>query len=559
MDLVPSSVITAIALSAAAGKNPWVPLGLLFLLAAPESVPGFLMEEPLQASLHEMGSPELLFGLGVTFLIVAILESLADKVPWVERWLVPVSTSWRPFAAVVVAALVGVAAADIPQETTLATISAGPVVGAEASFWWAGSIVAACVVAGAVYGWIATIGKTGTRLVLSLVPVPSLRLAHSFLDDLFAVVASFAGFALGDSVLLAVAAALYLIAGLVFGPILTRLTWIHFRIGLGIARKAIRGATRDGPMQPRTPKWLGRALEARGVASDNATILPGYTYRAPEIGRCRAGYVVLAPGAILFATRILFRPRLLVFDDARLCRLGLATSATTRNVAVVDRADGGALREVLLYLFPAYDDEVLPAIEHGARSAALAQVRASSESARRGLPGYADRESSARYLPPERAGSLRTQALVTVIGAVALGVLSGGVFVPIGTGYALSPFPRRFFAGLAISVYLSLCVVGTFGAAWPVAVLYAVILNALALRDLTRNAIKARVEGFVDRRAFLPPVCERVWVPERGLLGPDDRFRDGDPLPLTDGPWKTVWTVLAQSPPATPPHPAQAA
>ena len=547
MDPVPSSVVTAVALSAAAGKNPWVPLALIFLLAAPESVPPILMDPDLQTQLHELGPPELLWGLGALFVLVSILESLADKIPWVEAWLVPVSTSWRPFAAVAVAALVGVSASNIPVDETLATAPPLHYVGADTNLWWAGSIVVVCVLAGATFGWLATIGKTGTRLLLSMVPVPSLKLAHSFLDDLFAIVASFAGVALADSLLLAVAAVLYLAVGLVLGPMLTRLTWIHVRIGWRLFRKWIRRATRDTPTRAKTPRWLRRALERDGADPDATTILPAYTYRAPSVGRCRAGYLAFTPGTAWFATRVMFRPRLLRFDEAGLSRLGLAVSSTTRNVSVVQRAEAG-LREIVFYLFPAHDDEVVPVLEQGAAAAGLARVRAHSHSARRGLPGYSELGRSRRYVPAEEAGSLRGQALATIVGAVGLGVLTGGVFVPIGTGYLLSPFKVRFVVGWALSAYLGLCVLGTFGAAWPVAVLYAVILNTLCLRDLTRAALKARIDGFVDTRAFLPPVAERVWIPEVHVDHPADRWHQGDGVPLTDGTWRAVWAVLEETP-----------
>lgn len=553
MDPVPSSVITAIALSAAAGKNPWVPLGLLFLFAAPDSIPDVLMDPALHAELHQIGPPSLLWTLAGIFVGIAVLESLADKIPWVERWLVPVSTSWRPFAAITVATIVGVAATGIPQEPTLVTMSADVV---RAGGWLlTGSIVVTCIAAGAVYGWIATVGKTGTRLLLSMVPVPSLRLAHSFLDDLFAIVASFAGFALSDSLLLAAAALVYLVVGIAVGPILTRLTIIHVRIGVGILRKLIRGATRDAPAQPRVPKWVSGYLAAEGLAAENVTVLPAYTYRAPRIGRCRAGYLVIAPRTVAFVTRIMWRPRAFRVDAGELARIGLASATTNRSVTIVSREEG-RLREAVVYLFPAFDDEILPLIERGAEASGLVRVRPHSPSARHGVPGFDERTSSPRYAPPEKAGSLRAQALTTIAAAVGVGVLTGGVHVPIGAGYLLSPFPHRFLIGFLVSVYLSLCVVGTFGAGWPVAVLYAIILNTLALRDLTRAALKARIDGFVDRRAFLPPVAERVWVPASRVLAEADRWQQTDGVPITDGPWRTVFALLRDAPPDAPPRAA---
>ena len=79
---------------------------------------------------------------------------------------------------------------------------------------------------------------------------------------------------------------------------------------------------------------------------------------------------------------------------------------------------------------------------------------------------------------------------------------------------------------------------------WPAAVAYATLLNVLCLRDLARNAIKARVEGFVDKRAFLPLVCGRSWIPERAVARPADLHRDADALPITDGNWRAVLEIL---------------
>jgi hypothetical protein len=211
------------------------------------------------------------------------------------------------------------------------------------------------------------------------------------------------------------------------------------------------------------------------------------------------------------------------------------------------------LRSATLHLFPAYDDEVLPHVEHGAATSGLVRVRPHGESARRTLPGFASKDEPGRYVAADRAGSLRGQALTTIVAAVGLGVLSGGVFVPIGAGYVRSPFPQRFVLGLGVSAYLALCVLGTFGAAWPVAVLYAVILNTLALRDLTRAALAARIDGFVDRRAFLPSVAERVWIPRTSVLDARDEWHLTDGVPLTDGPWRTVFKLLTETSTDAPP------
>ena len=53
--VLPSSMVAAVASSAAAGKNPWLPLALIFLLAAPSSVPGVMMDPALHGQLHSLG------------------------------------------------------------------------------------------------------------------------------------------------------------------------------------------------------------------------------------------------------------------------------------------------------------------------------------------------------------------------------------------------------------------------------------------------------------------------------------------------------------------------
>jgi hypothetical protein len=547
VDGVPASIVTAIALSAAAGKNPFIPLGLLFLLAAPDTIPPILMEPELHAALHQIGPVGLLWSLAAFFLLVACLESVADKISWVETWLVPLSTTWRPFASVAVAAIVGYAVANAgPLETneSLARVSF-PLMTAETQWWTLGSVFAITLVGGGIYGWLSTIGKTGVRLLLALVPIPSLKLIHSFVDDLFAIALTLAGFALGDSTLLVVALGLYLLVGLFTGPLLTRLTWIHFRIGLALIHKLRRKAGAErGPLE--RPAWLTRAMEAKGIDPSRAHSTPCYAYGAREAGRCRAGFLVLGGDAVYFATRIMWRPTLVAFPHERLTRIGLAQSTTARTIAISETTPAGGIDEVVLYLFPSVEEDILPELALAADATRLRRVKPDSESARRGLPGYAQRGKSVRFILPLEAGSLRTQALLTIGGAIVAGVLTGGLFIPIGLGYALSPFPRRFFLGLFASACLTLAILGTMGFGWPVALIYAVLLNTVALRDMARAALKARVDGYVDKRAFLPSVSERVWVPESRLLTASDAWKEGDPVPLTDAPWRTVVALIAE-------------
>ena len=128
----------------------------------------------------------------------------------------------------------------------------GALATADASGWAGASVVAVTVIAGSVAGYIATVAKTGIRLGLSLIPVPGLRLAHSFLDDFFAVSATVAGIAFGDTVFVAVLAVLYLVVGMFTGPVLARLAWIHLRIGWAIVRKML-GDKSGAPIE--APTW----------------------------------------------------------------------------------------------------------------------------------------------------------------------------------------------------------------------------------------------------------------------------------------------------------------
>ena len=550
MSALPSSMIAAVATSAAAGKNPWLPLGLIFLLAAPESIPAVMMDPALHRELHALGPPALLWSLGGTFALLAVADSLADKIGFLEKWLVPVSTSWRPFAGVACAAIVGYAGAQAmgaPGELEAMREALTAVRAADVGLLAGGSFVALTIAVAAVVGWIATVGKTGTRLLMTMVPVPGLKLAHSFVDDFFALGASIAGLAFGDSAIVAALLAAYLAVGLVTGPLLTRLAWIHARIGWSIVRKGWR-SLEEGATPPTPPKWVRGWLTERGLA--DAVALPGYVWRAPGLGRARAGHLVVASGRAIFLTRVWWRPRAFDVAEASLARVGLADTATSRVVTLVERTDAGALREVHVYLFPAVEAEVRPLLEAGAARAGLVRVRVASESSRAALPGYADRTRSVRFRPPDDAGSLRLQGLLTIATAVVVGILTGGVLVPIGAGYLVSPFKRRFVIGALVSGYLALCVLGTMGLGWPAAVLYASVLNGLALRDLTRNALKARVDGFVDRRAWLPVVCDRAWVPSAGVLDDGDRWAAADEEPLTDGTWRAVVRILAADPEA---------
>lgn len=501
-----TSIVTAIACSAAAGKNPWVPLGLLSLLAAPEEVPGFVMEPRLHDALHGMADPGLLYTLAAVFLTLALLESLADKIPLVQDWLVPISTAWRPFAAMGVAGILAYAGVDAhPAELDMA----------DASGLSAVPLAVVVLAAGTFSGWLATVAKTGIRLILVMLPVPGLKLAHSFLDDFFAFGASLAGLAFADSTFVTGVALLYLVIGVFTGPLLARLAWIHVRIMWGLVRKA----SRSGPPEPvRAPRWLATHLRTAGI--EDALLLPAYTYKAPVVGRCRSGFLIVADDRVWFACRAFFRPKLFRIPASKVTRIGLAETTTSRVVVISDEASG-TVRESRFTLFPADADETSEPL--GARlERAWTRVDAKSVSARKGLIGHAT--PGPRYVAAEHAGSLKAQVAVSLTAAIVLGVLSAGTFIPIGAGYLLSPFAGRFFATLLLSIYLTGCVFVSLGFGWPAAVLYGIILNAVALRDLARQAQKAEIDGYVDLEAFLPPVCEVVWVTHDRLLDANDRW-----------------------------------
>jgi hypothetical protein len=179
----------------------------------------------------------------------------------------------------------------------------------------------------------------------------------------------------------------------------------------------------------------------------------------------------------------------------------------------------------------------------GADHARLVAVSPRSASARQVLPGFGRDDS--RYRPATVAGDLRLQAVTTILSATVVGVLTMGVYIPIGAGYVFSPFPRRFAISTFLSVYLALSAVGTAFTALPVTIAYGVILNIVALRDLTRHAVQARVDGYVDKSAFLPLPDHRVWVPQAALLSRGDTVLD-DAL-FSDGPWRVVVAALRAS------------
>jgi hypothetical protein len=546
---IPSSVVVAVTCSAAAGKNPWLPFGLLFVLAAPAELPTWLIDPPLHHALHQLASPQALYGLGAVFLLLAILDSVADKVPLVERWLVPISSTWRPVAGVAISALIAIVAARGAGEVA-ADLDPGPA--KEIPFIAARSLglsthvslVVATVLLGSVFGVLSTVSKTGTRLLLSLVPVPLLRLTHSFVDDLFAFAVAAAGFVLGSHLLVVVAAVIYLAVGAFTGPVLARLTWIHFRIGRELLRKASRrlGGS-DSRAAPAMPPWLGAVLEGDTVPAGSSA-LPGYVYRSGTLGYCRSGYLVVTKHAVCFAARAFPRSRVLRIPLARLARVGLAETATARMVSLVETGEDGGRRETIVSLFPAEAADIHCALDAMTAAARLERVRVDSESARGSVPGYGQTGRSERYLPPERAGSLRLQATTTIAIAISVGLLTGGLVIPIGAGYAMSPHRRRLVAGLAFTFYLSLSVLGSMGLGWPAAVLYASMANVIALRDLARLALKARIDGLVDRSAFLPVVCGRAWIPGEALLSPADRWRPEDGEPVTDASWRDVLSSL---------------
>ena len=244
---------------------------------------------------------------------------------------------------------------------------------------------------------------------------------------------------------------------------------------------------------------------------------------------------------MVFAARSWFRPKLLQVKADDLLRLGLAETLSSRAVTLARRAGGG--EELSLYLFPGTPRVTSERLIAAAASAGLVRVRPGSDSAR--LPH--ERSQRGRYVPASQAGSLRTQAVLGLGAAIAVGVLTGGVLIPIGFGYIASPFKGRFVAGSLLSLYLAASVMGTFGFAWPIALIYAGLLNAIALRDLSRHALRAHLDGYVDRFAFLPNVPCMLWVTHAPA---SDFFREGERDPISDGSWRVVWRLLSSEPAA---------
>lgn len=532
---MPSTLVTAMAGSAAAGKNPWLPLALILLIAQADQVPSWLMEPRLHAGLHGLGSPGVMLGLGVLFLVLSVADSLADKVSWIEAWLTPISTTWRPFAAIAFSALIGAGSMhDTPPQLA---IGAGFHIGMTDTsagqtnpYLW----LALCVACGALVGLVATVGKTGTRLLLTLVPIPGVRLAHSFLDDLFAWGVLLAGLVLSDSLIMLILGTVYLGVGCVTAPILGRLSLIQLRI-FAAAWKKFRNQSGAAS----APRWLQRRFPER----DLSQIMAAYAYRTASTGLCRGGFLIVDAQGVVFAARSWFGVKVLKVEREQLCRLGLAETLTSRAVCVARRLDSGEAEEATIYLFPGTPSATSERLIAAARQADLVRVRPGSPSAR--LPH--ERRASARFVPAAAAGNLRTQGLLTVSAAVGVGVLTGGVVIPIGAGYLASPFKGRFVIGLALTAYLASSVVGTLGFAWPIALAYCVVLNSIALRDLSRHALRAHLDGFVDTYAFLPSVPGALWVTSAPAA---DHFRTGELDPVTDGSWRVVWRLLAAQPAA---------
>ncbi|MCB9590191.1 MAG: DUF4126 family protein [Polyangiaceae bacterium] len=539
---LPSSLVTAISGSAAAGKNPWLPLALLCLIAQADRVPRWLMDPHLHRGLHGLAPPSVMLTLGIVFLVLSLAESFGDKVSWIEAWLTPISTTWRPFAAIAVATLVGVGTIQgnpgaLGQEAVGVGLGFGfDAIPEEPTAWEQMSPYAwlvLCILAGTVSGLIATVGKTGTRLLLTLVPVPGLRLAHSFLDDFFAWGVTLAGLVMNDSLFMVVLGVLYLSVGLVVAPILGRLSLIQLKIFASLWRK-LRAKQDDPP--PKLPRWLKKALRDR----DLSHVIPAYAYRTSETGLCRSGFLLVDDQGVVFAVRSWFRPKLLEVKPSELERLGLAETLTSRAVTLArSTANGGD--ELSLYLFPGSPRATTERLLAAAKIAGLVRVRPGSQSGRLAH----ERSQAGRFVPASEAGNLRTQAVLSLGAAIGVGVLSGGVFIPIGFGYSASPFKGRFVLGCLLSLYLAASVMGTFGFAWPIALLYAVVLNAIALRDLSRHALRAHLDGFVDRFAFLPNVPGMIWVTDAPAA---DHFRAGQADPVTDGSWRVVWRLLSDEP-----------
>lgn len=566
---MPPSLITAAAAGAATGKNPWLPFGILFALARLPRVPGWVIDAELHAGLHDLVPPGLCLGLAIVFLLLAVLDSAADKIHWVECWLTPLSAVWRPFAAVGVSFLIARAASEGQNLELLGPLSPVPISLAPDSglpdWWLLGSLAgegsagfadagaegsmsltlggvalfSATMITGTLFGLLATFGKIGTRLLLAFVPIPTLKLAHSLLDDLFAFCVTVVGIVAAHTWLAPFAAAaglVYLAIGVVVGPVLARLTFIQLRVGWQGFVKLV-GARAEPQAGAVGPRWLRRTLEREQLDPSRAVIVPGYVYRARGVGLCRAGIVVWLPQGIRFLAPGWFGTKVFRVDASSLSRVGLSTTTTARQLVVVEQ-DAAGPHETTIVLFPAAEAEIRAAVDRGTSLAGLVRVKANSGSARQGLPGNSPLAKPGAYVSAAQAGDLNFQGVVTVFTAALVGILSVGTFVPIGAGYLFSPFRRRFLLCLFISAYLLLWSLTIAG--WPLAVLYAVACNVVALRDLTRQAHKARIDGYVDPRKYLPPVCGQVWVPAARLLDPMDRWTELDEEPFLDGSWRAV-------------------
>jgi hypothetical protein len=186
------------------------------------------------------------------------------------------------------------------------------------------------------------------------------------------------------------------------GPPLARLTAIQFRMAWSLLTKARRSwLGEEGNVAP-VPAWIARRLAEQGEARDRIVVIPAYTYRAPGVGFCRAGYAVWSLGV----------PHPRAAGSARGARrlsghgsCGSGSQSRDRApLVVLEELAADATREHVFTLFRRAPRSSKPR-SPGSRRGGVGPRSPRTDSARRGLPARG-RASRRRYVAAADAGSL---------------------------------------------------------------------------------------------------------------------------------------------------------
>lgn len=172
---------------------------------------------------HIAGIPEGFTRIDVLIVmgVLAVLEIVADKIPYLDSTWDTISTVIRPVAGAVIGALIGGAQGDLP------------------------TIALAAV--GGVTALLSTLAKSSIRLAINTSPEPATNVTHSVINDVVATVVSI-GAALFP-VVAAVIALIALLASIGLAVVLFRRVrrgWRRLRAWIQNRRAPAPGAGSDG-------------------------------------------------------------------------------------------------------------------------------------------------------------------------------------------------------------------------------------------------------------------------------------------------------------------------